>query len=350
MKQPITLQWSNTCTTSNPTGISIQRCANVHFRHPKAKIETIVKGKKDGLDPLLDDGWYIDNDINYNNSYCYRIITHREDEHAASTVTEFIYAYDIKTEIGYPNGSPEKVYTYNIKETPLFHLDVNRITDSLSEYNDLIINTKSLLRYNRIIESTTAIGELLIDSDNDQKIICKTKTPNNLGKSTTDIKKTHLNYCVSENISCDTVTVFTVIYCGYIADIKNEYEILPGIFTKWSNNQIIFSLPSGNRTISRVNEDLYKIFCIRVSSNQTHCWENGKKYYRKKHIKNKNRCTWSAKKTYDMLPNNNKQIPGGLCEYIVFDKDLDCRSISVIDQYLSKKYNTSSSNIDITDI
>ena len=350
MKQPITLQWSNTCTTSNPTDISIQRCANVHFRHPKAKIENIVRGRNEGLDPSLDSGWYIDNDIELNNSYCYRILTHRGDEHAASIVTEFIYTYDVRSELGYIGGLPEKVYTYNIKNIPIIHIDANRTTDSLCEYNDVIINTKSLLRSNKIIENITATGELLVDNDDNQKIICKSKTPNNLNNSTTDTKKTHLNYCVSENISCDVFTVFAVVYCGYTTDEQNEYEIVPGVFTRWTDKQIVFSLPSGTRTISRVNEDKYKILCVRVTSDQTHCWENSKRCYMKKHTKNKNKCTWSNKKQYDILPNNRKQTASGLCEYIVFDSALDAKNMSIVDQYLSKKYNTTSNNIDITDL
>jgi hypothetical protein len=350
MKHPITLQWSNTCTTSTPTEISIQRCSNVHFRHPKATIKTLIKGNRDGLDPLQNTGWYIDNDIELNNSYCYRILTHRDSESAASVITDFIYNYDIVSELGYPTGVPEQTYTYNINYTPVIHVDANRTTGSLCECNDKINNIESSLRSNKIIENITTVGDVILDSDNIQKIICKTQTPNNLENETRNIIKTHLNFCVSENITYNNFTVFGVVYCGYENNTQNTYEIVPGINILWSKNNVTFSLESGTRKVSRDSDEQYYIFCIRVTPEQTHAWENSRRIYRRKHLKNKNKCTWTPRKQYDILPNSKKQIPAGLCEYIVFDDALSTSNMSVVNQYLSKKYNISNSNIDITDL
>lgn len=351
MKQPITLQWVNTCTTSDPTSISIQRCKSVDFSNPRVDIEVIAQGSDDGLNPTLDTGWYIDNDIEYNESYSYRVITHRDKQKVASVSTDFIHCIDYINELGYPDGSPERTSRYNIKQTPIMHVDANRLTGSNADNNDIIVNASSLLRTNNHAECVNILKDPIIDRCDitNTKMVSVTQTPVNQNNTTHDIKQSSIYYNVSDDIKYKQYTIFAVVYDNYNAsDTLNVYDIAPNHTVKWNKENITFTTNAGQRSIKRQSNSRHKLFMIRSCENKIQCWENLTLLYSKKNNK-KSMCSWSKSKQYNLIPNHNNGYNGGLCEYILFDHSIDYRQCSTISQYLTNKYTIESNILNIRD-
>lgn len=353
MKQPITLQWENTCTTSNPTATSIQRCMGVNFSHRHAQVEEIARGNEDGLDPINDTGWYIDHDTQLNQPYCYKIITHREGDKAASPVTEFIHCVDYVNDIGYTGGTPERSMTFNIKIPPILHIDSQRLHGVSGKHNDIIKDPGSVIRHNNMIESLFVTGSPLLDyhdqQDTSYNILCKATTTNNLANTTENLKNTSIAYNVCNDIEHESYTVFSVVYNGYTTDTSsNYYSILPCCDIMWHGDDINISLSSGKKK-SKYNKDVFTIHCIRSNGTRTTLWVNGQKIYNRKHAKNKNKCSWSSKKSYDLLPNHNKNLSSGICEYMIFSESLDQPHMNTITQYLSNRYLNKQIEVDLKD-
>lgn len=351
MSKPITLQWKNTSTDRSPTGTSIQRCSKVSFNHPLAHIEVVAHGNKKGLDPLKENGWWIDDNVESNTPYMYRVITHREDEKTASPATNFIHCIDHDNDIGYPGGIPTCCKTYNIDISPVIHIDANRLTDVDNTRNSVIVDAQSLLRHNKIIECINTTGDPIVDlhvnNNQSQNIVCKTATSISSVNYTRDIKKSQLTYNLNDNYNFDNYTIFSVIYNGYNTDDdNNEYNLTTNGCIKWDNQKISIQLPSGNKTISRHVDNLYQVVCLKSSPEQTSVWENGRLLYNKKHIKNKNKLDITSKNNINILPNHNKSVNSGLCEYIMFNTSLNDQNLNIVSQYIHNKYYISAGNID----
>lgn len=351
MKQPITLQWINTCTTSNPTSISIQRCKNVNFNKPKANIEVIAQGVDDGLNPTLDTGWYIDNDIEHNESYSYRVVTHRDTQKVASVTTDFVYCVNFTNELGYAEGSPEKTSKYNINQTPVLHIDANRLTGSIVENNDVVMNAASLLRVNKHVECVNSFKDPIVDrcDKTNTKMVSKTQTPVNQNNVTQNIKHASIFYNVPDNIKYQQYTIFAVVYDHYNeSSISNTYDIAPNHTVKWNQNDITFISTAGQRTIKRQSNTKHKLFMVRVDENHIQCWENMTLLYSKRHNK-KTTCNWLKSKQYNLLPNHNNNYSSGLCEYILFDHSIDYHQCSIVSQYLTNRYTIEANILNIRD-
>ena len=351
MSKYITLQWKNTSTDRSPTGTSIQRCSKVNFNHPLAQVEIVAHGNTDGLDPLKENGWWVDDNVESNNAYMYRVLTHRGDEKTASPTTGFIHCIDHDKDIGYPGGTPTKSKTYNIDISPVIHIDSNRLTNVDDTKNTIITDAQSLLRHNKIIECINTTGDPIVDShvnnNQSQNIVCKTITSINSVNYTRDLKKSQIYYNLNNSYIFDKYTIFSVIYNGYnTSESDNEYNITTNGCIKWNNQKISIQLPSGNKTITRHIDSLYQVICLRSSPEHTSMWENSRLLYNKKHTKNKNKLDITPKSNINILPNHNKNINSGLCEYIMFDTLLDDHTLNIVSQYIHNKYNLPAGNID----
>jgi len=356
MKQPVTIQWYNTSTKIHPTHTTIQRSKRLCFNHSQAEIKVIASGDKHGLDPKSETGYYIDDDVDLNECYSYRVITHQENLKAASISTDHIYVYDLVNELGYAEGVPTTVCTYNISTSPVLHLDARRLSGYSNKHNDIVTSPASLIRSNRTpIKSIYTRGEPIFDSisinGDDMFIIGKTKTSINQHNETSCLKTAQIYGKFVDDYQLDKYTMFIVVYDGYTDQkSQNNINITNKHSINWSSQKISYSLPSGSQTINRVNQNDIKIFCIQVNEKKTYAWENNTLVYKKSHTKNKNKINFSQKTDLKFLPNENKNLSSGLCEYIMFDENLNTHQIKTTFQYLCNKYSISDDNIDLRSV
>lgn len=356
MKQPVTIQWYNTSTKIQPTHTTIQRSKRLCFNHTQAEIEVIASGDKHGLDPRSETGYYIDDDVELNECYSYRVITHQNDLKAASVSTDHIYVYDLENELGYTDGAPATVCTYNINTSPVLHLDACRLVGYSNRHNDTITSPASLVRFNKTpIKSIYTKGEPIFDSTtiNGENvfIVSKTKTPVNQHNETSCLKTAQIYGKFVDDYTLEKYTAFIVVYDGYVdRNLQNNINLTNKHSINWSAQKISYSFPSGSQTINRANQNDIKIFCIRADEKKTHAWENNTLVYKKSHTKNKNKIIFSQKTDLKFLPNENKNMSSGLNEYIMFDEALNEYQIRTTFQYLCNKYSISDDNIDLKSV
>lgn len=355
MKPSITLQWSNTCINSGPTDISIQRSKNFTFNNPNAQIETIVKSNNDGLNPLQEAGWYVDENVHANESYSYRVITHRGDEKSSSVATDLIHCVDHDNDIGYPYGAPATVNVYNIFTSPVMHVDASRVNNININNNETINNPKSLLRHNKLISNLYTRGDPIVDRYQALRrsinIVAKTNTSIQQTNQTKSLDSSQLCYDVSQQTCMNDVTVFAVLYDGYnTPKTNNTFEIVPSYKIKWSNKKFSLQTPQGNNTTTQSNNKTIKTICLRISGSSLHLWHDNETLFNINTETVRKNITWKKNTTYNLIPNNNENICGGICEYMLFDRYINDSQLQTISQYLDNKYDTQNNHINLKNI
>lgn len=121
------LTWTNNATADSPDSTKIERVKDLAFDHPKAVVEELANGSGGGLDPTSPTGSYADGTVSPYSHYTYRVSTVKGTESSASISTPLEFVYDQANELGYPNGSPESVPTYNCTVEPVIHIDPSRM-------------------------------------------------------------------------------------------------------------------------------------------------------------------------------------------------------------------------------
>lgn len=337
MNNKIVLKWSNSSYNNNPTQTSVQRSNRLGFNHPQSIIEEITRGQDHGLDPLSKDGYYIDDTITPGSHYSYRVVTHRDNEKAATMPTPMMFVHDSKTDIGYEYGSPKLASVYNIVTSPVLHVDVSRIHGYSDVSNDIIKDISSSIRRNTVGKNIYTDGDVLFDSykSNEKTIFIANKSQSTyqLANQTSKISDTSINASLYKNIDLEECTVFFVVCCNH--QIDNTLNICPGYQINFNRKVITIKQGRNKQTIKRQNFNDTNIYCMRVKNGSCCVWENNILVY--KNNSKKNTITFKSTDGIDLLPNTGDK-PGGLCEYMLFDKcisDMDANSVLY---YLLNKY------------
>lgn len=346
MRQPVTLQWINNNDSVTPTRTTIQRCSQLNFSHPKAQIDVIANGTADGLNPTSKTGYYIDYDVEPGRSYSYRVIQHTQDSKASSVNTNHIHVHDLVNDIGYPDGSPDQVCTYNIKSKPILHIDAQRLTGFSPHNNDVIKSARSMIRFQHDdVKNIYITGDPIYDTRSvggvDIQTVAKTSTPYQQMNACNDLKNTQLSCELLNDFKSPNYTLFYVLCDDYNdKDSTSVFEICSNQTISWNRSKITCKLPTGQQTVKRITDDFIKTICVRASDNFVCVWENSNLVYKKSNTKNKTSLNWLAKSGVKILANDGSSIGTGLCEYIMFDDALDNNSLNCIVQYMNNKYKT----------
>lgn len=352
--QHITVSWSNNAISNSVNKLYLQRTTQLNFFHSKAHITTIEDEQTKSIDLLSTNCSYRDLNVEPGKYHTYRVVMDTAHGKCSSVPTTPTYVSDLQTDIGYPSGTPESTYNYNIDIAPTLHLDAGRIYNTSDENNDVIQDARGIIRHNTTsIHTIDTQGDPVFDSrtvrDHRSYMCAKTTISYNQSHNTQDVENTSMQPVMSQDIEYNTgATIFVALYTEYNptgVDIK--YKLSHDHMITWSDRRVECDTPAGTIFSKRRYNQCWSVLMCRYTPVGVKLWENGRYIGATAHVDG-TKFLWNKHDSIDLLGCNNSNC--GLSELMLFDHSLPISTIDTINYYLCNKYATECSSIDPRDL
>lgn len=355
IKPTLQINWDNNCVVNQHNRLYLQRVKQLNFTHSSAEINIIEDDQTKNIDLASPVGSYQDNTVSPDNHYAYRVIVESEGVKYPSVPTNHMYVPDVKHDIGYEQGTPSRVMTYNINSSPRLHLDSSRLHGVSDQSNDVIRDARSLVRHNTIdhVRSVCVQGDPVFDSrhvgDHKRYICARTDIPYNQSRSTQHKNKTSMYPVVTDDVILPSATLFIAVYTEYSINTCVHIKTSNQHHVTWSTDKVSFTTPHGSQTHKRVSDTPWAVFMIKHDMNNVSLWENGVQVCVINHDNQRDTSfNWTPRSKIDLLGSTKHNC--GFSELLLFDHVGDFDLINTVSHYLFDKYNISHTYIDPRDI